>query len=807
MFRHIFTTFYRSFTRARFQIFTIVFGLTLGITVSLLIFIYVAEESGYDRQHAGADRIFRINTVLEMEGKVDNTAKAGYNTGDALMDFFPEIESHTQMLNINKQTIKVGEDLYASEKVVYADSNLFTFFTFPFVEGNPNDALIGPNKVVISKSVAISYFGEGKALGKTINVNNTDFEITGVYAEQSPTHIPYDIFLSLSTLPKDFRDQRNREYMWITTYSYIKLKPGNTIAFLEKKMPSFYEAFLIPYVEKNQVTGAITFQFGPVTKIHLDDKLRFDFPGAINPNYLKIFSAVAMMTLFIALINYVNLTTAQVSKRLKEIGIKKSVGATKRNLILQFLTETIMTVFVSFVFAMGLVSATLPELNALTGKSFQFAQLLDPILLFYAFCFVIGFGLLAGIYPAILLSSYRPIQALQASKKSFGASLIEKIISPVFVRKMLVTVQFSISIFLIIGTIVIFQQFRYMKTQDLGFDQDQVMVIDIPSDTSISKHLDAVKTQLLEIGAVKSVSATGSIPGSSHGALTMNVSQSGGSEIKVINTYFTDEKFLETLNLELVEGRFFSKEFSTDPQQAFVVNQAAVKFLGWDQALDKKVVSPLGQEGKVVGVIKDFNYKSLHSAVEPLILMNNPTSQGFLLVKINARDGANIGNVISQVGEVWQKFDEAHPYEYFFLDEKFQTQYVKEERLSKIFTYFSVLAIFISCLGLIGLAIFTNEMKTKEIAVRKTLGASQTQILALLSREFLMLILLANIVAWPVTYKMITDWLKDFAYQVPVNVLPFVYGMFIAFFIAVLTIGFFAMRAAKKDIVSALKYD
>lgn len=513
------------------------------------------------------------------------------------------------------------------------------------------------------------------------------------------------------------------------------------------------------------------------------------------------------MTLFIALINYVNLTTAQVSKRLKEIGIKKSIGATKRNLISQFLTETVMTVLVSFILAMGVVSATLPELNALTGKSFTFSSLINREIGLYSLLFVLSFGVLAGIYPAILLSSYRPIQALQAAKKSFGASIIEKVISPVFVRKVLVTVQFSISIFLIIGTIIIFQQFRFMKTQDLGFDQDLVMVIDIPSDTAISKHLNAVKSELLEISAVKSVSATGSIPGSSHGALTMNVSQSGGSEIKVLNTYFTDAEFLETLDLKLVKGRFFSKEFSTDPQQAFVINEAAAKFLGWDEPLEKKVVSPLGQEGTVVGVIKDFNYKSLHSAVEPLILMNNPTSQGFLLVKISARKASNLSDVITLVGKVWQDFDDSHPYEYFFLDEKFQTQYVKEERLTKIFTYFSVLAILISCLGLIGLAMFTNELKTKEIAVRKTLGASQLQILKLLSKDFLVLILIANFIAWPVTYKMISNWLGDFAYKVPLNPLPFAYGMMIALLITLLTIGYFARRAAKKDIVSALKYD
>jgi putative ABC transport system permease protein len=808
MIKHIFTTFYRSFMRAKFQISTIIFGLTVGIAVSLLIYIYVSEESSYDRHHSGADRIFRVNTVLDMEGKVDNTAKSGLNTGEALMEFYTEIESATQLLNIGKQTIKVDDDLLATEKAVYADSNFFSFFNYPFTEGNPADAMQGPNKVVLSKEIAATLFKNQGALGKTININNKDFEVSGVYDAIAPTHIPYDVFLSLSSLPTDFRNQRNREFMWITTYNYIKLKEAVQVFSLESKLASFNETFLIPYVKKNQVNGSITFQLGPVNEIHLNDKLRFDFPGAINPNYLRIFSAVAIMTLFIALINYINLTTAQVSKRLKEIGVKKSIGATKRDLITQFLTETLMTVFVSFLMAMALVYLTLPELNSLTGKSFLFNQLITPDFFLYAILFILSFGLLAGMYPAVLLSSFKPIQALHAAKKSIGASVLEKLVNPVFVRKVLVTVQFSISIFLIIGTVVIFQQFRFMKSKNLGFDQDLMMVIDIPGDTSISNNINVVKNNLLQMSYVKSVSATSSIPGSSHGALTINVSQSGGSEIKVLNTYFTDEKFLETLNLELSKGRFFSKEFSTDPQQAFILNEAAVKFLGWtDEVLDKKIVSPMGQDGRVVGVIKDFNYKSLHAAVEPLVIMNIPTSQGYLLIKLNGEGKVDLGKMISQVGEVWQKFDGAHPYEYFFLDEKFQTQYIKEERLTKIFTYFSVLAIVISCLGLIGLAIFTNELKTKEVAVRKTLGATQYQILKLLSRDFLFLILIANIIAWPVTYSLVSDWLKDFAYQVPFNILPFVYGMFIAFFIALLTIGYFAMRAARQDIVSALKYD
>lgn len=805
MLKHILTTFYRAALQSRFQLVSIVFGLTIGMVVSLLIFIYVTEETRFDTHHTDASRIFRVNSTLQMEGKIDNTAKAAYNTGEALMEEFPEIESFTQILNIAKQTIKVEEDLYASEAVVYADSNYFTFFSYPFVQGVPAEALLGPNKVVVSETAAKQYFGSAeKAMDKTINVNNVDFQITGVYSESEiRTHIPFKIFLSLSTLPQPFLQQRHREYMWLTTYNYIKVKPGINESTLKDKLKTFQKKTLKPYMERNQVNGWIAFDLEPVTNIHLNTKLRFDLAGAVDPNYLKIFTAVAVLTMFIALINYINLTTAHVSKRLKEIGIKKSIGAGKSMLFVQFLTETLIVVSISYLLALLLLYITLPELNDLTDRNFNFTEVITPSFLLKSLVFIVAFGLLAGIYPAILLSSFKPIQALQSGHKPLGSAL-QRIVTPGFVRKVLVTVQFSISAFLIIGTIIIFKQFNYMQSQSLGFTKEQVMVIDIPNDTSVSNKIDVFKERVLQLAAAKSVSAASTVPGTGHGALTMNVSQSGGSEIKVVNTFFTDERYAETLGLELSKGRFFSKEFSTDPQQAFVINEAAAKFLGWDEPLDKKIVSPFGQDGKVVGVVKDFNYKSLHSQIEPLIIMNSPTSQGYLLVRLTTNE---INSTVEQISDIWKEFDSAHPYEYFFLDEKFQTQYIKEARLTTMFTWFSTLAILISCVGLIGLAMFTNELKTKEIAIRKTLGANHLQILVLLSRDFLILILIANIIAWPLSYMGVTDWLNDFAYKMSVDIFPFILALVITFGIAIWTISYFAIKAARPAIVPALKID
>lgn len=806
MLKHILTTFYRTILRSKFQLFTVITGLSIGITVSLLIYIYVKEETSFDKHHANADRIYRINDILEMEGKVDNTAKCALNTGDALMEFFPEIESSTQVLNVAKQTIRIDEDLYASEQVIYADSNYFTFFTHDFLYGNPAEALNGPNKVVIAKSVAEAYFGGAeKAIDKTMEVNKKNFQVTGVYDDRTyRTHAPYKVFLSMATHSPEFLQQRNREFMWITCYGYIQLREGTSIETLRGRMKAFNEKYLVPYVQKNGVNGSITFQFEPVTNIHLNDKLRFDFPGAINPDYLKIFSVVAVLTLLIALINYVNLTTAKVSRRIKEIGIKKSVGATRRSLVMQFITETIITVLVSYIIALGLLVMALPELNRLTEKNLQVMDVFDTTFFLGSIGFLVLFGILAGIYPAILLSAFKPVDALRSGIKTSGAGIKEKLLNPATIRKVLVMAQFSISIFLVIGTITIFKQFDYLRSQSLGFDQQQVMVIDIPNDTAVSNKIDVIRNKLLGISAVKSVSSTSSIPSSTHGALTMNVSQSGGSEIKIINTYFADDQFAKTLDIDVKQGRFFSREFSTDPQQAFVINEAAARFLGWNDPLGKNVESPLGQKGVVVGVISDFNYKSLHSAIEPLIIMNALTSQGYLLVKLETD---NFTDVVQQVNEAWKAFDKSHPYEYFFLDEKFQQQYAKEQRLTSIFTYFSSLAIFISCLGLIGLAIFTNELKVKEVGIRKTLGASHAEIFRLLSSNFLKLILFANLIAWPVAYYFISEWLKNFAYRTDLNVLPFLLGSVISFLIAFLTIGYFAWRATRQDVVRALKYE
>lgn len=806
MIRQIVTAFYRNIFRSGFQYATIITGLSLGMAVSILIYIYVRAETRYDSHHQDVDRLYRVHNILTMEGKTDRTAKNCLNAGEALMDFFPEVESYMQFLNVSKQTIRVADALYANDKVVYADSNTFSFFTFPLLTGDPLSALDGPNKAVISRSIALQYFGDvQKAMEQTMEINKKDFLVTGVYDDQvGQTHIPYNIFLSLSTLPQDFLAQRNREYMWLTTYTYLKLKPGVTESDFESKLPAFHSQVLVPYVKNAEVNGAITMELEGLREIHLNNTLRFDYPGAVNPNYLKIFTAVGILTLLIALINYINLTTAKVSNRIKEVGIKKYLGATRLGLFAQFVFETILTSFICFFIALALVFISLPELNDLTGATYDFSALADRDTVITSLIFVVLFGVFGSLYPAMLLTSFKPLSAIRSYKHVAGSASFERLLNPAIVRKVLVTAQFSISIFLIIGTLVIFQQFRYMSSLNLGFDQEQVMVIDIPNDTTVSNHLDVLKNALLEIPSVRSVSATSSIPGSDHGALTMNVSQTGGSEIKVINTYTVDETFQEALGIQLAQGRFFSRDFSTDPQEAFVINEAAAKFLGWEDPLNKKVESPLGQKGVVVGVLKDFNYKSLHSAIEPLILMHSRSSQGYLLVKMNT---AEIQRTVDRISQTWKGFDPAHPYEYFFLDSQFQKQYIKEQRLISIFIYFSAFAIFISCLGLIGLAIFTNETRVKEIGIRKTLGASKADIVTLLSSGFLIPVLIATVIAWSVSFYMVREWLSQFAYRVDLTVLPFLAGALIAFAIAALTVGYFARIAARQDIVSSLRYE
>jgi putative ABC transport system permease protein len=452
-----------------------------------------------------------------------------------------------------------------------------------------------------------------------------------------------------------------------------------------------------------------------------------------------------------------------------------------------------------------MVIVLLPALNDLTGRLFAIGELADGRLFLFILVALLLFGLAASLYPALLLTSFSTMNSLSRARLTPGRLFLQNLITPTSIRKILVTMQFSISVFLIIGTLVIFNQFRYVQSVNLGFNKEQVLVIDIPSDTSVSNHLDVVRNKLMEIPSVKDISITSSVPGSDHGALTMNVSQSGGSEIKVINTYMVDDRFSALLDLKLAEGRFFSREFSTDPNEAFVINEAAARFLGWgDQAIGKHIESPLGQKGTVVGVVRDFNYKSLHNAIEPIVLMNTINSQGYLMVRLATAD---YPAVIEEIRTAWALLDTGHPYEYFFLDDKFQSQYEKEERLLTTFTYLAFVAIFISCLGLMGLAMFTNELRVKEVGIRKTLGASIVEIMALLSGGFLRLILLANIIAWPVSYFIIRSWLDEFAYRVDPGALPFVSGALIAFSIAGATVGYFAFQAYRGKIVDALKQE
>jgi putative ABC transport system permease protein len=806
MIKQFISTYFRSIRRSQFQFFAIVAGLSLGIAVSLLIFVYVREERSFDNFHEDAASIYRVNTTLEMEGKTDHTAKAGLNTGESLANFYPEVRDHTQVLNVAKQTIRIEDNFFATERVVYADSNFFTFFSFPFVAGSAIDALNGPNKAVISLSAATLYFGSAeKAFQQNFEVNKKEFLVAGVYDDQvGRSHFPYNVFLSLSTLSKDFLSVRNREYMWLTTYNYIKLAEDVKGEEFQRKLASFNEKELVPYVKKSQVNGSITFNLEPLTHIHLNNKLRFDYKGAVNPEYLVVFSVVGILTLLIAIINYINLTTAKVSNRIKEVGIKKYLGASRFTLFVQFVFETFITSLVSLCIALVLVYAVLPQMGALTDSDYPLAQVIDKNFFATALSLVVVFALFGSAYPAVLLSSFRPLSALKKYSNVSTDSSLEKIISPSAVRKILVTVQFSVSIFLIVGTIIIFQQFSFMSKQNLGFDQEQVLVIDVPNDTAVSNHIDVVRNLLLQIPGVKQASTTAAIPGSDHGALTMNVSQSGGSEIKVINTYMVDDRFTETLGLEIKEGRFFSREYSTDPQESFVINEAAAKFLGWDSPLQKKVESPLGQKGVVVGVVKDFNYKSLHSSIEPLIMMNSPTSQGYLLIKIVT---SNVRETVEKISAVWTNFDRGHPYEYFFLDDQFQQQYIKEQKLMTVFLFFSGFAIFISCLGLIGLSIFTNETRVKEVGIRKTLGATKTDIVGLLSRGFLVPIIAATIIAWAAGYALVRDWLTSFAYRVELTAVPFIGGALIAFLIAAGTVAYFSYLAARKDIVSSLRYE
>ncbi|MEM1093888.1 MAG: ABC transporter permease [Bacteroidota bacterium] len=783
-------------------------GLALSMACALLVFAYVQDERSYDRFHPNADRLYRIaEDVQPREVAMVHDAR----TAPALA---PWLEAETSGVDavarvmayevLNGATLRTERgQAFHEPQFLFADSTFFDLFAFPLVAGDPATALGAPGAVVLTEAMARKYFGTTDAIGQTLTFQNdettTPLTVTGIVADdRPPSHMAFDFVSSFSTLLA-LEPWFDGSYHWSPSYVYARLAPGASPGVVAADLTTKSN-------ERWETVGAPdrTFVLQPVSSIHLTSQRENEIAPNSRLAYVYILSLVALGLVVIACINFMNLATARSMRRAREVGMRKVLGARRGQLVRQFLAESFLITGLGLVAALALLPALLPAFNAVAGKSLALADLLTPSMLLLLAGLTVGVGLLAGSYPALYLSGFQPLRVLKGSVASAGRG------ARAF-RQGLVVFQFAISAVLLIGTGIIYQQMHYIQTKNLGFAKEQVVVFPLREAADQQNYM-ALKADLEQRPDVSAVTGAASVPGfGGMYAFNMVPEQANVDSLEVLNLV-ADPSFAEVFNLNVIAGRDFSDDRPSDFDQAFLVNEALAKRLGWTDPIGQKMEADfhlrgyIRKQGEVVGMVEDFHFRSLHSAVEPVLIhLVRPSYYiDFVAVRLASTD---LPATLAGLEAAWTRFNPTRPFEYTFLDSHFDALYRAEERLSQLFGYLTIVTLFIACLGLFGLASFTAEQRTKEIGVRKVLGATVPGIVGLLVRNVLLLLLVAFVVACPITYILMQQWLQDFAYHVEPGALIFLAAAGITLLVALLAVGSQALRAAIADPIHAIRHE
>lgn len=790
-----------------------IFGLSIGLTCCMLIALYIFHEYSYDQYHEKGDRVYQLGSIFDMDGEKKPGATVPAALAGTMEREFPEIEGTTRLLRLfedDKTLLKyekagVSKSFYETGGYI-ADASFFDTFTYNFIEGNPETALVEPNSVVVTKEIADKLFGDQAAVGKQIRISSStngdhDYTITGVFKpNREPSHLDARFFMSVQGGNlEDFITNSTTLLNNNMFYTYLVLKEGTSPKSLEAKFPAFVEKNM---GEDLKAQGSErSFFLTPLQEIHLTSEIAENVTPPGSKKYIFILGSIAILTLLIACINFMNLSTSRSSKRSVEVGVRKVLGAEKKSLIWQFLGESLIMAFIAFLFAVIFVQLLLPVFEQVAGKAI-ILSINQQVQLYIIFLILAIFtGLLAGSYPAFFLSSFKPVRVL---KGKFSNSL-----AATSLRKGLVILQFSISIVLIIASVVISNQMDFLRSSDLGFEKEQQLVI--PLRTGVAKeNFPNLKNQLKDNPMVKSVGASTYYPGI--GNTTDWLMYKEGRSMKEAKTVYinqVDNSFLQTLEIQPVAGRLFSEEFNSDNDRSMILNEKGVADLGFSSA-EKAVGNwvAFDWEGEqyrfdIVGVVKNFHFKDLHIGIESFgFVLNNGNNHNYMVAQLT---GGNIGNNLNSIGKTWNSLIPNEPFEYSFLDQDFQKNYLAENRLSKMISYFTLIAILISCLGLFGLATFSAEQRIREIGLRKVLGASASNLVTLLTKDFLKLVLIAVLIASPLAWYIMDKWLQTFAYKVDISWKVFVLTTFLAVVIAIVTVSFQAIKTALVNPVKNLR--
>ena len=776
-------------------------GLAIGIASCLLILLFVVDELSYDKFHENADEIVRVVFKAKVNGEEMKEAVVMAPVAEALKNEFPEVVDATRISSIGTPKLVYNNTSFRDSRFAYVDPNFFKIFSLPVLKGNDINPLGEPNSIVITEQEAKKYFGNEDPIGKvlTLEGDNQQFKVTAVIEEvPQNSHFHFDIFAST----EGYLPAQNTSWMNSEFHTYLLLKIGTAPGNLEAKLPAVVEKYMGP-----QMKGEMGMTFSefkkdneiglflqPQKNIHLKSDFiastQLEQGGDIQ--YIYIFSAVALFMLLIACINFTNLATAAASKRAKEVGIRKVLGSNKNQLIYQFLAESFIATVISMVLALTLFALALPVFNDLAGKELPLNYLLQPSTLLMLVWLMIVIGFFAGGYPAFFLSSFKPIAALKNKFSSSGESKN--------IRSGLVVLQFVISAGLILATLIVNKQMEYIQNKDLGYEKDQMLVL--RESYLLGNKQETFKNMIINDHRVEHVTQSAFVPaGPSDNSMSGVFLQQEFKRRMFV--YNIDEQYLPTMGMELVAGRNFSKEYGSDSTNV-IINERAAKILGFKQdPLGKTFMRDThdgGDKLTVIGVVKDFHFKSLHQNIDPLIMLNNP--YGGLIVRAKT---ANISGLIKDLNSTWNSFDAQEPFTYSILDESYKETYRTEQKMGSILSIFAFLTIFVACLGLFGLVTYTAEQRFKEIGIRKVLGSSIPQIVGLLSKDFLKLVLISFLIAFPLCFYLMNKWLQEFAYRIEVDWPVFALAAIITFVIAFLTIAYKSIKAATVNPVKSLR--
>ena len=815
MFKNYFKVAFRNLLKRKGFSLINILGLATGMAVCLLIVLFVQSELSYDKQHKEADNIYRVVLERSYPGRSTSYAIIPQSIGAAIKTEYPEVLESTRLFNFAANGnffLRIADKTFEEKRVLAVDSNFFRVFTGKVLHGDLTTALEKPHSVVINETTAKKYFGTTDAVGKKFETDGNDttetFAITAVVADWPVnSHFLFDMLISTST----FQFARRPNYTGFAAATYLLLNPNSSYKALEAKFPEIIKKYVSPEINRvfnqswedfQKAGNSYYYYLQPLTKIHLISNLEAELRPNGSMTAVYIFGVVAIFILALACINFINLSTARSVERAKEVGIRKTFGSEKRSLVAQFLIESVVVSVISMLLAFAIIILLIPAFNTISGKELTVTYFLQPRWILLLIAFVLTTGLIAGLYPAFVLSSFNPIMVLKGKFKSnrYGLAL----------RNGLVIFQFAISVVLIISTIVVNRQMNYMLGDKLGFKKDHVIVLERTD--MVEDQLPAFKNELLTIPGIESVSGTSTMPGNQNFFGT--TWQEMGSKAPMTGRgMIVDEDYDKTLGLEIKEGRFFSKEFSTDTLSV-VLNERAVKELGLKTAIGSRLTSPTGifnaPDGSsytynVVGVVKDFHYHSLHEPISPLVIINSKKfGSRSALVALRIK-GDNFQKATSDIATVWKKFVKEKPFNYFFLDKSLAEQYQAENTTQRIFTIFSGLAIFIACIGLLGLAAYATQQRTREISIRKVLGASESSIVSMLSKDFLKLVLISSAIAFPIAWWGMNKWLQDFAYRINVGWWIFIVAGVAALLIALFTVSTQALKAAFTNPIKNLR--